>query len=483
MASITATSRKSLKNGLITESAVSKSDYPMDACLESVNFQFDTIGKAKLRSGTTLLGNQLAASDILGLYSFINSDGTYNKLIAVNGTTAYYLSGSTWTAKRSGLTGTNARFSTFLDNVFMVNGADATSVWDGNPANSFVPTGNALGAPIGKYVENFRSRMWIAGNSTYPDRLYYSSVPSAETTPVIEWDTNVATGTWIDISPSDGENITALKRSRDCLLVFKHNHIYRVPSIDQVDPDPKFNVGTFSQESIVEAKNGVYFHSVSGFFCYADGSITEISRPIVDIVNAIDVSNYEKVCGYLENNGNNICWAVGDVTINGITYSNLVCRYTISSQTWTHYSYPTQFLCSSTYNDGSNIYMLVGDDNGNVLKTEIGNTDNGTPIYYSLIQAYDNIDGFDSTTKNISGICFYHSGGNGSQIAWRDSYDDKNDWTKKVLQLGRNDTGTLGAKIRGRKLQFRCYGVSSGEPFSYEGYEILFGDSSPVTFK
>jgi hypothetical protein len=66
--------------------------------------------------------------------------------------------------------------------MFMVNGKDPTTIWDGT---TWSTTGNALNAPIGKYIENFRTRMWIAGNSTFPDRLYYTDVPTAAATPVV----------------------------------------------------------------------------------------------------------------------------------------------------------------------------------------------------------------------------------------------------------------------------------------------------------
>jgi len=250
-------SRKSQKSGLITAGAVAENLFPVDALLESLNFNFDTIGKMTLRKGSTQLGNTMASSDVLGLYNFRDNSGTYSQIIAVNGTVVYYLSTGTWTSKRTGLSASKARFSTFLNYVFMVNSSDATAIWDGNPSNSFLTTGNASGAPTGKFIDNFRARIWIAGNSTYPDRLYFSSIPTAVTTPIITWDTNVTTGQWIDISPSDGENITALHRTKGTLLVFKNNHIYRVYSILQTDPDPQFNVGTYSQESVVETKNGV----------------------------------------------------------------------------------------------------------------------------------------------------------------------------------------------------------------------------------
>ncbi len=474
--------RKSLKSGLIVSGAVSENDYPSDALLESLNFHFDVIGKMTLRKGTTLLGNALSG-DILGLYNFRDSGaGTNNQLIMVNGTTVYYLSGGTWTSKRTGLTsGSKARFSTLLDFVFMVNGVDATAIWDGNPANSFVTTGNAASAPIGKYIENYRSRMWIAGNATYPDRVYFSTIPSAVTTPVITWDTSATTGQWIDVSPSDGENITALHRTKGALLVFKNNHLYRIYSILQADPDPQFNVGTYSQESVLETKNGVYFHHPTGFYRY-DGNVTEISKPIIDIVKAITLTNYSKVSGYVEPDGDHVRWSVGDVTINGVTYNNLEVRYTISTQVWTHYSGPTQFLVGAPYNNGSSIVTVVGDESGQIQTIESGVTDNGTDILFSIIHPFDDIDGFHSTVKIINTMFFMHSSMTGTNINYRTPDDIIGDFTKPIGQLKSSETGFSNINARGRKLQFKLSGASKGQPISYEGYEVLVGTSQLITF-
>lgn len=476
--------RNSLKSGLITAGAVAENDYPKDALLESLNFHFDTIGKMTLRKGSTALGNQLASSDILGLYNFRDSGaGTNNQLIAVNGTNAYYLSGATWTSKRSGLTaGSKARFSTLLDYVFMVNGADATAIWDGGTGSSFVTTGNASGAPIGKFIENYRARMWIAGNSTYPDRLYYSSLPSSVATPIITWDTSVSTGQWIDISPSDGENITALHRTKSALLVFKNNHLYRIYSIQQADPDPQFNVGTYSQESVVETKNGVYFHHPTGFYRY-DGNVSEVSRPIIDIVNAITLANYSKVAGYLESDGDHIRWSVGDVTVGGIAYTNLEVRYTISTQVWTHYSVPTQYVVGTPYNNGSTITTVVGDESGNVLTLNSGTTDNGSEIFYAITHPFDDVDGLHSTVKIVNTMFFMHEGMTGTKVNYQAVGDILNDFKKPIGQLHSSETGFSGLTARGRKLKFRLTGTSKGEPISYEGYEILQGTSQLITFK
>lgn len=476
-----------MESGLITPGAVSEHRMPETAVLEAVNFNFDAIGSATLRKGTTAVGTGLDASSVLGLHYFVDtvSPNTNTKLIAGTGTVVYYLSGSTWTSKRTGLTsGQKMRFSTYLNFTFMVNGTEATAVWDGTAGNNFVTTGNAASAPIGTLIENYKSRMWIAGNATYPSRLYYSSVPSAVTTPVITWNTDVTTGQWIDISPSDGDFMTGLQRFRNVLLCFKTNRLYRVFDIGQVDPDPYYAVGTSSQESIVETKAGIFFHHSTGIYQYnIYGIVQEISRPVIDFIRAIPASAYTSVVGWVDPLGDHISWYIGDVTVNGTTYSKCVLRYTISTQVWTTYSYPNAITASlrrqPLYVD-TNLYALTGDSAGNVLEMDNGITDgpSATPISYSLIHRWDKIDELLSTRKTINTVNFLHVGGNGSAVNFQTDAqepDDLNNWTSKVDkgQLKLKNTGFNSAAIKGRKIRFRISGQSTGQPFKYNGYEIL----------
>ena len=165
--------------------------------------------------------------------------------------------------------------------------------------------------------------------------------------------------------------------------------------------------------------------------------------------------------------------------MNGVAYTNLAVRYTISTQNWTHYSYPTQHLVSSKYNDGTTIYNLVGDDDGNVLKMATGKTDNSSSIQYSLIHKWLNFDGLLSTRKNINKLLFTHKGGAGSRVTYQKENDSVNDWSKSLKgeQLIEKDTG-FDLSIKGKKIRFRIAGSSTGEPFTYNGFEFLEGSSN-----
>lgn len=481
-----------LQAGLITESAVSLLLTPNDSVMESINFHFDKIGSATVRLGSTKVDSTLGSSNsIQGLFEYRDAAGVNNWLMAFNSGKAYYLKSGSFTSAGTPFSSTaKIRSTQFLNQVFSVDGVSAPQTWTGVDGATFGVGTNVTGAPTGAaLVENFRSRVWMGNTSSFPSRIYFSSLPSAAATPVITWNTNATTGNWIDVAPQDGDQMTAIKRGSDAMLVFKTNHIYRVWSINQTEPDPQFNVGTYSAESVVEAKDGIYFHHSSGFFKYSGGALSEISRPIIDVVNNIPSSQYSSVAGWLEADGDHVCWSIGNVSYRGKSFNNVTVRYTISTQVWTTYSYPTPFVCSSKYNDGTTLFTVVGDNIGNVFKVNVGNNDNGTPIYCSLVHSINTFDGSLTSITKIKKMCFIHEGLAGFKIQWATTEDRINDWSKTpngVSELGKFDTYIQNCGIRGRGIQFRISGAWSGAAAnvsgSYSGYEILEADSELTKF-
>lgn len=457
-------------NGMIHENIVDDFKQPDNSCSESINLHFDIMGAVKLRKGLTLLGNQISAgTDILGLYQFLDEGtGTDDQIIAVNGTVVYYLSGSTWTSIRTGLTsGKKARFTNFADRVIMVNGTDTTQGWDGDTGGSFDTT-NLSGAPTGYYVDNFRSRVWIANTDSNPSRIEYSSVISA--VGGLTWNSSEQ---FIDISPGDGEDIIGIKRSPKALLVFKSRHIYRIFSVNETDPDPQINVGTHCNESIVEGKDGIYFYDWvnSAIYRYAGATPVEISRPIKPFLEGVSLANRDSTGGWRDND--HIYHSLGDITVNDVTFSNAVSRYTISTRTWTIYSYPQQILFGTLYDDGSNLMPVIGDNDGNILRFNNGNTDNGTPITFSLITKWYDLSGIRASTDSITRLSALHRNGQGVNLQYQIDFPERESSWKTIGELQKAPVDVFNTNISGHRIRFRLTGTSTGEPFIFQGLEIL----------
>ena len=455
--------------GVIREAEVDNNLIPDGAVVKAVNVNFDRKGAVQLRPGITLIA-QAYANPILGLHNALFSGVSNNCILAAasdgSNNIIYKSTGGAFSQSLTGDTkNLKTRFLTFSDNVIRVNGTDAMKAFTGS---AWTTTGGVINVddmasyPT-KYLESFRARVYTSGNFSKPDRLFYSSVVASDGD-TITWTPD---SDYVDISPNDGENTTGLKRYFDKLLIFKPNYIYRFTS-SATDPDPLIKVGTRSNESIVEAKGGLYFHHDSGFYNYNGGEPKEISRPISDFTDAIALSAYDDIAGWKDND--HIYWSVGDLTVEGVSFANVVFRYTISSDIWTIYSYPAEFTFGCGYNNGTTLYQIVGDTAGNVYTFNNGITDNGTAISYDLETKWYDL-GFVEEQKTIQSLAFLCEKAQGSFISC------KVDGDKQWQSLGQLFKWMMIAdkEINCHRIKFKLSGMSTKEAFIFRGVDILKG--------
>lgn len=451
--------------GMVREAAVDSPLSPPDSVELSLNLHTDTVGAMKLRKGLTLLGSQITASTpILGIGNYRNNAGSTYRALAKCGTTLQGYNGTSWSSLRTGLVAASKmRYTNFVDYTFMVNGnganGDAIKTYDG----SSIGTTNTASLPKGDCIENYRSRIWVADNSV--DKLYYSDVVTTS---------NTITGgsSYIQISPADGEKIRGLKRTSRALLVFKENHIYRVFNINSTDPDPSINRGTYSQESIIESKSGIHYHHPTGFYDYVDGGEQkEISRPIIDIIQAIPRAYYDNVSGWADED--HLYWSIGDITLGGIVFNNVVCAKTLSTENWTIYSYGSEIRSAGLYDNGTSLIQLVGDDNGNVLQFNTGTTDNGSAIFYDLQTHWLYFSQIRTSNKSFTDIASLHENAQGGNLEYQLDTDAPNKWRPiGTLTRALSQQDSINAKNFTR-IRFRFYGNSVGSPFLFRGWELL----------
>jgi len=455
------------QQGIVREAAVDSFISPKESCELALNVHFDRVGAIQARGGQTRLGNAMSASPVLGMGNYRNNAGTVYAALAKADSNVYANTGSGWSSARDGLTATSkARFTNLVDYVFMVNGNanEGCATWNGSGV--FGGT-NVADLPAGDYIENFRNRIWVMDKSD--DKLYY--------TDVVNTDGTISGGSeYIQISPADGENATGLMRTARSLLVFKQNHIYRVYSINSTDPDPAINRGTYSQESIVEAKDGIYYHHSSGFYKYTDGGEQqEISRPIIDVIQAIPRSSYENVAGWADDD--HVLWSIGDITLSGVALQNVICRYTISTQVWTLYSTATQIRSSALYDSGTTLFTLLGDESGSALKHDTGTDDFGTPIYYELVTHWMGLTDVKSLSKTFTQASVTHENAEGAnvqfQVDTQNQRNTNNSWTPMGV-VNEPLYSLLSADAQSfTRIRFRISGNCSGTTPIFRGIEIL----------
>jgi len=463
--------------GVIRSAQLNDTVTPENSVQLAINMNFDRVGSIVTRNGIATYATTLAGS--ISAFGALNSQASATKyLFAQVGTDIRARNSSTgaWASVRTLSTGAyKARFSQFLNRVWMVNGSsgDDPKTSDGG---AFGTTDVPATLPKGDFIQaGYDARVWIANAAK--DILYYTDqVVSLDGSTYVSPLTFTLTTNFIStFSPQDGESITGLFRVPKALLVFKQNHIYRVYNPDNVDAYPAYNVGTFSQESIVQGKDGLYFHHSSGFYKFNyDSQPTEISRRIVDFVKAIPRSAYENIIGVYDGY-DAIKWSVGSLTVDGVTYANCQLRYSISTQIWTVYDFSgTNITALIRYDDGTTIEQIAGTSTGLVGKLDSGTTDFGNDIYYEIIDRWRSFTEMYSQANNISGIMVMTENGAGMKLQYQTEKTPENKWNdidtvkNKYSELFPNASTDDFNNIR-----LRLSGNSKGTPIMYHGTELL----------
>ena len=201
-----------LVSNLPTQTSEVRIPYVLDA--KNVFWTLD--GGFKKIGGTSTVDIQLSTGDeVMGLFDYwrIGATGTHaRRKIAHAGTTIYEDQGSSsWQALGTGFTdGAHPNYCTFNDLLIVAN--DSTDVpysWDQTTWQIL-----AGSPPNFSFAIEFKNRVWAAGATANPSRLYYCASGNPE-----DW-SGSGSG-FIDISPGDGDEIRGLASFKNELWVFK----------------------------------------------------------------------------------------------------------------------------------------------------------------------------------------------------------------------------------------------------------------------
>ena len=463
--------------GVIRSAQLSDTVCPENSVQLAINMHFDRIGSMTTRLGVEALDVALAGS--VTSFGTINIQGSTKRLFGQVAKDISAWNGTAWTSVRTTGVTTKARYSQFLNRTWMVNGnaGDAVMTSDGT---AFDTTDVPATFPKGDFIEaGFDGRVWVADSSK--DILYYTDIVQSTDGTSYDALTFSLTENFIaKFSPQNGESITGLFRVPKALLLFKENHIYRIYSTTNVDPYPAYNVGTFSQESIVQTKNGIFFHHSSGFYKFTyDSQPTEISRRVSDFVKAIPRASYDDVVGVYDG-VDAVKWSVGPLTVEGVTYANCQMRYSISTQVWTIYDFASTGITSMIrYDDGTTIEQIAGTSTGLVGKLDTGNTDFSAAIYYEFIDRWRSFTEMYSHSKQMMGMAVMSENAGGAMVQYQtdkevvNKYHDVGKIKSDYARLFPNEVTTDFNLIR-----FRINGNSTGTPIVFNGIEVLALDDT-----
>jgi hypothetical protein len=345
-----------------------------------VNYVNSPIGSLTKRYGYTAIGSQITDNySILGNYEFqYGTAKTQKHVVVIDGAAnagVYDNQSGTWTTQSQSLTaGNKARMATFLDYLFLVNYADATRTWSGS---AWSTSTNVTSAPKAKFIETYKERVflgYINDGTAYPSRFGYSSMPTAG---AITWP-----GDYLDVNTNDNDEITALSKNKQHLLIFKRWALFRYDGTHNAKSllPVSWNVGTPSQESVVKDDNNIYFWSDFGPYLYDGASIIYIGRKIQDVVDRVAGANLTSICGGMD--GNHIYWYLGDLSSaldgDSAALTKVMVDYDKRSNNWAVHTLQHALTCLANVTVSSKKVLTAGDNDGNVWRINSGTKDGMT---------------------------------------------------------------------------------------------------------
>jgi len=441
------------------------------------NVDISRPGKLKKALGYTELGTATGTDTPRGAFTFDKEDGTSEVYKLTNDTLSKY-SSSTW----STVTGTIATGTDRMEGVLMyIN----TGTGVGTGADSFVErmyftvglsdelkytNGSSIGEvanTYAKHIEAYKSRLYLGNvkqsSNTYPSRVIYSEISS---------------DTFEDTSYIDdfGEPITALKEYSGSLFFFSENKLaaydeYKLQTIPG-------NFGTTSSKTVQNVQGRMIWYNRSGVYMYAGGTSPQnISKRVQDWMDAISDPK-EVTAGVDEEERYNLY--IGDVTVDGTSYSDVVLRYDLSLNAWD--ILPDRPFKYWVRQRSGGVYKIYATDvdNDKVWYVNNGRTLNGSNIESEWISAKLDMGQPDTYKNYYEAFVVFKPTGANEFMSLQYRLDGVTGWNNigntlnNVSVSGSDDIETkrlvFPKNVQSKMIQFKLGHTSSGDGFDL--YEL-----------
>lgn len=239
-----------------------------------LNTQNDEGGVTRKRMGYAKFAQTLTSA--YGVGSLVTD--TYNHLITIDGTNFKYTTGISWTtvSSISFTADKDPNFTQARGKVYVWNGVDGGASWDGStlarpgtmPKAKFSVFYNSYHIASG--VDGQSSRVYISELADSSDFTNAVGSPKGLDNSTEVPGATVFSGTnaeYIDISPNDGDKITALGVYQDICVVFKQFAIYQLTFDSAGEPLVQLitrATGCVAPRTVVNVENDLYFLSREG---------------------------------------------------------------------------------------------------------------------------------------------------------------------------------------------------------------------------
>ena len=143
---------------------------------------------------------------------------------------------------------------------------DYPFVWKGSGNVGYLTTD--ANCPKSSLCVFHKNILFVAGNPTYPSRVYFSNITDVTTWTITDF---------FDVSSSDGQKVTGLISAYNALYIFKDKSIWCLTGTNRDDFQLQKlvdGIGTLSQNSLKIVNNFIYFTTSQNDIAVYDGAYT-----------------------------------------------------------------------------------------------------------------------------------------------------------------------------------------------------------------
>jgi len=338
------------------------------------------------------------------------------------------------------------RFLTYLDDCLRLNGTDGAKAWNGT---EWITTGGTFDVgnfPTGATIAiEWKDRVYT-NTSASPDKAMYSGIADA-TARTISWTSGNG---YIMMEQEDGGGgITAYAKCPGYLLVFKKRSLKRWDG-SSTYPDDMVRQGTPSQECVCYSRGMVAWINEQSIWATVGGMPKNLGDARVrDFVQAI--TDFSKVCSSA--NETNLFFYIGDVTVGGINYYNVMLKYNLDYQTWDIRSYYQNITAMANYVDRlGKSQIVVADNDGNVAQMDLGVTDMGKAIPWN-VETHNLEFSSRAKDKKLNQFFVHTEGVNRGTVLVRTNSNEEREW--KAVGKMAGEVSNIQPSTSGRYFNFK----------------------------
>jgi hypothetical protein len=348
------------------------------------------------------------------------------------------------------------RFNWSGEKVILVDGQNLAATYDGTTYTQITDS-NAPSDP--KYVTTFKSHMFLAGDSTNPNYLYFSA-------PLDETDFSIANGAGqINV----GFDIVQIKPFRDELYIFGTNNIKKLVGNSQADfglLQVTNDLGCIASDSVVELGGDLLFigpdglRPVAGTDRIGDVNLETISKNVQSIFNDIvlnqDLDSLSSVIirqksqfriFFAASESQGVIGALRQQQNGGIAFEfGQLLGITAT--------------CADSGYIGQTEFVIHGDSSGRVYRQERGTDFDGEEVF-SLFQTPFYHFGDPELRKNFLKLSTYMRAEGNTDIVLGVVYDYED---SEVLNPTNYDITTRGAAAFYNEAEYDAQAIYDGNP-------------------